>query len=477
MKTSKYLLKSTGAFAALTLAASTLLAGEVPARITVDLGKPGVKVSPTLFGIFFEEINRAGDGGIYAEMIQNRSFEDAPDVPLAWTLVKSAGAGGAMSLDRSHPLNTENPTSLKLEIMSTGGGRVGAANVGFKGCPEVPVNNRKMWAEKFDKATQEYPNGIPARAGKQYRCSLYARAAAGFDGPLTVSLEKQDGTALAEEKITGLGANWKKFETVLVPKSEDSNARLVVSASNRGTVWLDMVSLFPADTFKNHLNGLRADLAQMIADMHPAFMRFPGGCFVEGERLEERAQWKKTIGDIAERPGHWNLWGYRSTDGLGMFEYLQFCQDIGAEPLFVINVGMSHEQQENKKPAPSPEEMKQYVQDALDAIEYANGPADSQWGFTAREGRTSRAVPFEIHGNRQRKRRADLLRALRAVLRRDQKAPSRYATGGKFLGWRQAEVASGRNPRRALLQHAGIFHAQCRTLQQIRPQRPENLRG
>src|SRR5207244_11923126 len=134
------------------------------------------------------------------------------------------------------------------------------------------------------------------------------------------------------------------------------------------------------ETFKNRPNGLRPDLAQMLADMHPGFVRFPGGCFVEGEHLAEATRWKKTIGDIAERPGYWNMWGYNSTDGLGYFEYLQFCEDIGAEPLFVVNCGMSHEEQHKSDKKISVPINPEYLQDAMDAIEYANGPADSQWG-------------------------------------------------------------------------------------------------
>jgi alpha-L-arabinofuranosidase len=364
------------------------------ARIDIDASAAGTPVSPTLYGVFFEEINRAGDGGLYAEMIQNRSFEDA-DVPVAWSLVKGTGAEGSMALDKTRPLNANNPTALRLDIVSADEGkRVGIANDGFKGAPQRPEGKTGEWLPKFEKAAKESTAGIYARKGKECRFSLYARAGAGFAGPLTVTLEKQDGTVLARADIAGIGEDWKKFDCSLVPDATETNARLVVSATKSGTVWLDMVSLFPRDTFKNRPNGLRADLAQMVADMHPKFVRFPGGCFVEGNRLVNASRWKDTIGDVAERKGNWNLWGYVSTNGLGYFEYLQFCEDIGAEPLFVINCGMSHEEQGKSNHKQAVPVQPEFVQDALDAIEYANGPADSQWGSL--RAKAGHPAPFNL---------------------------------------------------------------------------------
>jgi len=367
------------------LAGGPLLAEK--ASIVIAADKPGITISPTLYGIFFEEINRAGDGGIYAEMIQNRSFED-DSTPIAWTLVKGANADAAIDLDKNHPLNASNPTCLRLDIRKTAGERVGVANDGFKGAPQRPANKPEEWRPKFQKAANESASGIAVESGKQYNFSLSAQAAENFAGPLTVSLEKQDGTVLATKAIEKIDPHWKKYEGALIANSTDANARLVVAASKPGTLWLDMVSLFPRDTFKGRANGLRADLARMLVEMHPAFVRFPGGCFVEGTVMAEASRWKKTIGDVAERPGHYNLWGYRSTDGLGYHEYLQLCEDIGAEPLFVINVGMSH-----KENVPM-DKMDEFVQDALDAIEYANGPADSKWG--ALRAKADHPGPFHL---------------------------------------------------------------------------------
>ncbi|RYX86729.1 DUF1080 domain-containing protein [bacterium] len=347
------------------LGSITPLVAAPSARLTVNMSAPGKTISPLLYGIFFEEINRAGDGGIYAEMVQNRSFEDT-DFPLAWTLIKSQNAAANVELDKSKPLNSQNPTSLRVTVSDVSGGRVGVVNRGFAGT--LLRGNKSEWQPKFENAS----GGLAVQKGKTYDLSFYARATA--SNPLVASLESSKGVVLASQKVTGVGNGWKKFSVSLSSKDSDSNARLVISTDKTGTFWLDMVSLFPRDTWKNRPNGLRADLMEKIDAMKPAFVRFPGGCFVEGDRLENRFVWKETIGDVATRPGHWNLWSYRSTDGLGYLEYLQMCEDLKAEPLFVINVGMSHQ---GVVPMA---QMGPYVQDALDAIEYANGPVTSKWG-------------------------------------------------------------------------------------------------
>ncbi len=349
------------AFVAFMTLSLSIAAAPGDASITVDAAAPGVPISPLLYGIFFEEINRAGDGGLYAEMVQNRSFEDA-GAPQAWTLVRAEGCEGAIALDGERPLNAHNPHALKLAVAKCEHGRVGVANEGFK--------------------------GIAVVAGKKYDLSLYARADGALRGGFTASLEGAAGNVLATAAIDGIEGQWKKLACVLTAGGTDAHARLVIAASAPGTVWLDMVSLFPRDTWKSRPNGLRADLAQMLADMKPAFVRFPGGCFVEGNKLANATRWKQTIGDVAERPGHWNLWGYRSTDGLGYLEYLQMCEDLGAAPLFVINCGMAHE---DHAPLSA---MQEFVQDALDAIQYANGGADTEWG--ARRAKHGRPAPFKL---------------------------------------------------------------------------------
>jgi alpha-L-arabinofuranosidase len=370
------------------------------ATLSIKVNQPGFKVSPTLYGIFFEEINRAGEGGLYGEMLLNRSFEDM-SVPAGWTMVVGGGAKCAMTLDRGRPLNANNPTCLKLEIASVpAGGRAGIANEGYKGRGgrprgDSPEAGREFLAG-FERAAKAMASGLAVEQAKEYRLSFFARCETGFSGPLTASIEKQDGTVLAKQNVSDIGAEWKRFECALTVSASDVNARLVVAATTPGTLYLDMVSLFPKETFKNRPNGLRRDLAQFIADMKPGFVRFPGGCYVEGDSLPNAFRWKKTIGDIAERPGHWNLWGYYSSDGLGYHEYLQFCEDIGAEPLFVINCGMSHVEQraDDRRQKVDVPDLDAYVQDALDAIEYANGPADSKWGSL--RAKAGHPAPFNL---------------------------------------------------------------------------------
>jgi alpha-L-arabinofuranosidase len=358
-----------GIAAFLVLAVSARAAEQRPAGLVVHVDRPAAKISPLLYGIFFEEINRAGEGGIYGEMIQNRSLEDdrgprdeRPTKLPAWTLLKPPGAEATMALDSSEPLAAENPHSLRLEIRNTGGGRVAVANEGF--------------------------NGIALQKNAQYAFSLYARAGHGLQGPLAVSVEDRQGRVFASSEIDGLGPQWKQFACRLKATGSTAAGRLVLAATSPGTLWLDSVSLFPQPAWKGRAHGLRPDLAEMLAGMKPAFVRFPGGCYVEGNRLANAFRWKQSIGDPARRPGHWNLWGYRSTDGLGYHEYLEMCEDLGAEPLFVINCGMAHE---DHVPAA---DMALWVQDALDAIEYANGPAESRWG--ALRAKAGHPAPFNL---------------------------------------------------------------------------------
>ncbi|HEU4752736.1 MAG TPA: alpha-L-arabinofuranosidase, partial [Armatimonadota bacterium] len=293
--------------------------------------------------------------------VRNRSFEDA-EQPQGWSAVERGGARAALALETATPLNPAHQRSLRVELTGAPGGEAGAANEGF-------------W-------------GIPVQEGARYRLSLYARAGGGFSGPLTASLEGADGRVYARERFRGLSEGWSRFTATLKSGASDPKARLVLSGAGSGTLWLDMVSLFPAETWKRRANGLRPDLAGLVSDMKPAFVRFPGGCFCEGDRLANAFRWRKTIGPVEERPGHWNLWGYRSTDGLGYHEYLQWCEDLGAEPLFVINCGMAHE---DMVPLP---QLDPWVQDALDAIEYANGPVTSQWG--ALRAKNGHPKPFGL---------------------------------------------------------------------------------
>ena len=358
MRFSRLLLISSSV--ALLLAAGSLMAQST--KVTIQVDKPGPKISPTLYGIFFEEVNMAGDGGLYAELVRNRSFEDA-DKPEHWWLVQGGSAKGEISIDMGRPMSEKNRRSLRLTVAQGGEGRVGVVNGGY--------------------------HGIAVQKDAVYQLSLSARAGNGFTGPLTVTLESTDGKKIyAQAQIEGLTDAWKTFPLSLTAAGTDPKARLVVSATKPGAVWLDMVSLFPKATWKDRPNGFRSDLATMVAGLKPSFVRFPGGCWVEGDTLKFATRWKTTIGDLSERRTQWNLWNYFSTNGLGFHEYLQWCEDLGAEPLFVINCGISH-----KENVPM-DKMAEWVQDALDAIEYANGPADSKWGSL--RAKAGHPAPFNL---------------------------------------------------------------------------------
>ncbi len=323
--------------------------------ITITMDKKGPQISPSLYGIFFEEINRAGDGGLYAEMLENRSFEDNASTISAW---KSTGTG-QLSLDRQQPINERNETSLRMDMTGAGGSVV---NSGF--------NNVGLAIEK----------------GKKYNASFYIRSGNDFNGSVTARLETRVGKVLAQEKIETIGTAWKKHELTLKAKGSTQTARFVLEADGEGSLWFDMVSLVPHATWKGH--GMRADLAKMIENMQPRFVRFPGGCFVEGNRLENAVRWKETIGDPAQRKGNWCIWGYQTTGGFGLHEFLQWCEDLDSEAMYVINCGMAHEDH-----VPM-DQMDEYVQDALDLIEYAKGPVRSEWG--AKRAAAGHPEPFNL---------------------------------------------------------------------------------
>ena len=354
------------------------LPDSAPVRIRVDTTAPGLEVASTLHGLFFEDINYAADGGLYAELVENRSFEHA-DHRHGWRDVIRGGAAGSIELRSESPIHVNNPTSVRLTVSGAGSGAdrgVGLANDGF--------------------------DGIPVREGEAYRFSLYARVIEGPSMPLRAVLERADGAVLGtvefEATATGSATKWQRIDAPLRATAADPAARLVVLAQGAGTVDLDMISLFPGRTFKGRRNGLRADLAQALADLKPGFLRFPGGCIVEGRDLANAYRWKDTIGDVAERKENYNLWrddrspGYHQTYGLGFFEYFQFCEDIGAEPVPVVNCGMAC--QARGGPCVPMEELGQWVQDALDLVEFANGPATSPWG--AKRAAMGHPEPFNL---------------------------------------------------------------------------------
>jgi alpha-N-arabinofuranosidase len=332
------------------------------AVISVDASRPGAAISPTMFGIFFEDINFGADGGLYPELVKNRSFEFQEPLT-GWHEVMGVSAKGLdrpkgeLSIHAEDPLNASNPHYLRARVYEPG---YAFYNTGFR--------------------------GIGLQSGAEYRFSAYIRSS----GPKAIRATVTDGSGheIASGKLEGFDEHWKKYETVIRANTTVPHAQLNLFVDEAGHLDLDMVSLFPVDTWKNRPNGLRKDLVQLLYDMHPGFIRFPGGCIVEGRQLATRYRWKTTVGDITERKTIINRWNdefdtkpapdYFQSFGLGFFEYFQLAEDIGAEPLPILNCGMAC--QFNTSETAALEELDEYVHDALDLIDFANGPASSPWG-------------------------------------------------------------------------------------------------
>jgi len=335
--------------------------------ITIDASAAAGKVSPLFYGLMTEEINHAYDGGLYGELVQNRAFLDNAQAPTHWSVVQGDGAAGAMALDKNAPLNAAIGTSLRVDVTQASAAHgAGVANEGY-------------W-------------GIPVKPQTRYRASFYAKAAAGVTGPVTMSIQSDDGkTVYATGKVASLTSAWKQYELTLTTANVQPTAktRLALTVEQPGTIWLSLVSLFPP-TFKNQANGFRPDLMQMLVDMKPKFLRFPGGNYLEGDQITDRFDWKKTLGPLADRPGHMAPWTYRSTDGLGLYEFLMWCEDMGADPVLAVYAGYSLKGAHVNPGA----DLEPYIQDALDEIEYVSGPATSKWG--AERAKAGHPAPFKL---------------------------------------------------------------------------------
>ena len=351
---------------------ATALTASAQVTIDIDASQRGPKISPTHYGIFFEDINHAADGGLYAELIRNRSFEDGPryGAPADMQGWKPYGYNGstidARLVQPSKTvklLNSAQQNALELTINATPANAVRLENEGF-------------W-------------GINAVQGRTYRLSLWLKG--NYKG--TIKARLFNSKNLYAETTVSADAiklkEWTKYSAVLTANDNDPKARFALVFDGVGTVQLDVVSLFPP-TFKNRENGLRPDLANMLWQMHPRFMRFPGGCFVEGQISPENAfRWERTIGPIEERPGHWNVnWGYRTTDGIGFHEYLQMAEDLGAKPLYVVNVGLWHG---GLTPVDS---LQPWIDETLAALEYANGDVTTKYG--ALRAKNGHPEPFNL---------------------------------------------------------------------------------
>ncbi|HEX2855209.1 MAG TPA: alpha-L-arabinofuranosidase C-terminal domain-containing protein [Opitutaceae bacterium] len=359
----------------LLLPALLLVASVAPLRaatVTVAVDKPGAPVNAAMWGVFFEDINFGADGGLYAEMVKNRGFE-FPEALMGWAKISPSNARGELTVRNDAPFEAKNSHYVRLQ--SEGTAPFGLSNEGFR--------------------------GMGVRKGEAYNFSAHIRAIAGAP-KLKIQLYGGDGALLDSVDISGLSADWKKQAATLRPNDTDLKAHLLVLVEGKGTVDLDFVSLFPEKTWKNRAGGLRADMVQALADLKPGFLRFPGGCIVEGSTLDKRYQWKNTIGPVEQRPLLINRWNYEfvhrpapdyyQSFGLGFFEYFQLCEDIGAQPMPILNCGMAC--QFNSSELCPIEDLGIYIQDAIDLIEFANGPVTSTWG--ARRAALGHPEPFNM---------------------------------------------------------------------------------
>ena len=356
------------------LLAGTLALATAARAVTIEIqaDQPGAKINPEMWGVFFEDISFGADGGLYAELVKNRGFE-FPDALMGWSKLSPSKARGSISIRDEHPFNTKNPHYLRIE--SEGKGLFGVANEGFR--------------------------GIGVKAGEAYNFSAQIRATSGSP-KLRIELYGGDGALLDTVTLENFSADWKKVSAVLHPKDTDAKAKLYVLVDGAGAVDVDFVSLFPKNTWKHRPGGLRADMVQALADLHPGFMRFPGGCIVEGSELSKRYQWKKTLGPIEERELLVNRWNYEflhrptpdyfQSFGLGFMEFFQMCEDIGAQPLPILSAGIAC--QFNSGELCALNDLNPYIQDALDLIEFANGDTNTTWG--AKRAALGHAAPFNL---------------------------------------------------------------------------------
>ncbi len=321
------------------------------------------KVTPLgdLYGIFFEDLNHAADGGLYAELIQNRSFEFDPidnkayHGLTAWEKLEKNGAKVTLEVEDKAPINRRNPHYLTVTADAIGDG-AGFMNLGFN-------------------------TGIPVEKAKTYQFSCYIKTETAVEKPVIIKLTGAEGQILAEGSLQPENNGWKKYAFTLTAAATDYSGRLVIEVQETGKYYFDMISLFPTDVYKGRKNGLRADIAELLADCKPKFMRFPGGCLVhdgslDSEDRDSLYRWKNTLGPVEERPSRRNNWGYNQTLGLGYFEYFQFCEDIGAKPLPVLP-GAYDPHHQRMVPI---EELGPWIQEALDLIEFANGDKNTEWG-------------------------------------------------------------------------------------------------
>ena len=349
-----------------------------------------------MIGVFFEDINFAADGGLYPELVKNRSFEFT-EALTAWRKLERAEAEGELVIRTDRALNPENAHYLRIRVHDPKGG-YGATNAGFR--------------------------GMGIHSGAEYVLSAYVRSVGASPATLRAEVNGADNKPLATAALTGFTPQWKKYEATVRPSGTSDKARLSIFLDQKGELDVDMVSLYPKETWKNRPNGLRKDLVQLLADMKPGFIRFPGGCIVEGRRLELRYDWKKTVGDVNQRKLIVNRWNeefshrptpdYFQSFGLGFFEYFQLAEDVGATPLPIVNCGMAC--QFNSSETIPLEQLQPFIQDALDLVEFANGSATAtRWGRLRAQMGHPGALQPEDDRHRKRAVGAALRRTLQAL--------------------------------------------------------------
>jgi len=337
-------------------------------RLTLDLDSAGHPVSPTLYGLMIEEINHSIDGGLYAELVQNRAFHADWSGTPPWDLIRKGSSQASAALDASSGPSPALSSSMKLSVATAGPGE------------EAGLTNPGYW-------------GFGLRPDTTYKGSLYARVADDSPGPITIRLiNNRTGAVQAMATVTPKPGAWSQYpytlKTAAIAPSADNHLELTVA--QRGTLWLQLVSLF-APTFHDRPNGLRPDLMNMMAEMHPTFLRMPGGNFLEGNTLQDAYDWKKTIGPVMDRPGHNGPWFYWSSDGLGLLDYLTWCEDLHIEPVLAINAGYAL----NNTHITPGKDLEALVQSALDEVEYVTGDTSTHWG--AMRAKDGHPAPFVIH--------------------------------------------------------------------------------
>jgi alpha-N-arabinofuranosidase len=343
------------------------LLAQAPATLKVDLGRPKSPVNPTLYGLMTEEINYSYDGGLYAELVRNRTFQSDWSGILNWFLLEKGASSAKVSVDSKEGPSTALTNSAKLEVTrADANSPAGLLNEGY-------------W-------------GIAVRPNARYTGSFFAKTSTEGSLPLKLVLVADlSGQILASASVPVAGTAWKeyKFEMQSANVAASSENHLEITIDKPATLWLQLVSLFPP-TYHGRPNGNRSDIMEKLAAMRPSFLRFPGGNYLEGGRIETRFDWKKMIGPLVDRPTHPTTWSYHSSDGMGLLEFLLWCEDLRMEPVLAVYAGYSLEGHV-VKPGP---DLEPYVQDALDEIEYVTGGADTKWG--ALRAHDGHAAPFKL---------------------------------------------------------------------------------